>query len=140
EQRGDMDQILMPKLPRVEEDATVRLPGQRKIDIQALVNRAKEAGKRAGEGVVAEPMNLKALTPKAPQPAMTAARTDRAKKPAAARKPAGECPYKAGSKIVHAKFGGGVVVSVKDGDDPELTIAFPKGGVKKILASFVKPG
>ncbi|MHB8996024.1 MAG: ATP-dependent helicase [Armatimonadota bacterium] len=139
EQRGDMDQILMPKLPRLEEEATVRLPGQRKIDIQALVNRAKEAGKRAGESVVAEPLNQKPLTPKRPEPAMTAARPERKKKPVPERKPAGECPYHAGSKIVHAKFGNGVVVSLKDGDDPELTIAFPKGGVKKILASFVKP-
>ena len=136
EQRGDMDQILMPQRPTLEEDAVVRLPGQRKIDIQALVNRAREAGKCAGEGME-EPAPRRPAA--AAKPTMTAARPERGKRAAAEPKPASTCPYHAGSKVVHAKFGGGVVVSLKEGDDPELTIAFPKGGVKKILASFVKP-
>ena len=139
DERGDMDQLLMPQRPTLEEDAVVRLPGQRKIDIQALVNRAREAGKRAGESAPAEPPRRPAVA--APtKPAPTAARPERDRKPATKEaRPAAACPYHAGSKIVHAKFGQGVVVSVKEAEDAELTIAFPKGGVKKILASFVKP-
>jgi hypothetical protein len=46
--------------------------------------------------------------------------------------------FRAGSKIVHRKFGHGVVVSASDEDEPVLTIAFPQAGVKKILASAVQ--
>ncbi|HEX3032178.1 MAG TPA: DNA helicase PcrA [Bacillota bacterium] len=44
-----------------------------------------------------------------------------------------------GDKVEHAKFGVGVVVSVKgEGPDAEISIAFPSGGVKKLIAQYAK--
>jgi DNA helicase-2/ATP-dependent DNA helicase PcrA len=39
--------------------------------------------------------------------------------------------------VRHSKFGEGVVIEIKpDGSDEEITIAFKKSGVKRVLASF----
>lgn len=49
------------------------------------------------------------------------------------------CEYTLGDKVQHAKFGTGVIVSVKgEGLDAELSIAFPAGGVKKLIAQYAK--
>ncbi|MED3662481.1 DNA helicase PcrA [Ureibacillus terrenus] len=48
-----------------------------------------------------------------------------------------EFQWKVGDKAVHAKWGTGVVVSIKgEGDDMELDIAFPDKGIKRLLAKF----
>ncbi|CDN46173.1 hypothetical protein, partial [Paenibacillus sp. P22] len=46
--------------------------------------------------------------------------------------------FAAGDKVVHKKWGTGVIVSVKGtGNDTEIQIAFPAPvGLKKLLASF----
>lgn len=45
--------------------------------------------------------------------------------------------FSVGDKVAHAKFGQGVVVSVKgDGDDAEVAVAFPQAGVKKLIAKY----
>ncbi|MHB8170205.1 MAG: DNA helicase PcrA [Thermincolia bacterium] len=45
--------------------------------------------------------------------------------------------YALGDKVEHAKFGQGVIVSVKgSGDDAELSIAFPGAGVKMFIAKY----
>ncbi|AJY75236.1 DNA helicase PcrA [Paenibacillus beijingensis] len=53
---------------------------------------------------------------------------------------AGDAPrsFAAGDKVAHAKWGSGVIVSVKGtGNDTELQIAFPAPvGLKRLLASF----
>ncbi len=42
-----------------------------------------------------------------------------------------------GQRIVHGKFGQGTVVSVQgDGADQQLTVAFPQGGVKKLIVAY----
>ncbi len=47
--------------------------------------------------------------------------------------------YVLGDKVEHAKFGPGVIVSVKgEGPDAEISIAFPSGGVKKLIAQYAK--
>ncbi len=145
ERRGELNALLSPQPPADEDDATGREPGERKIDIVALVNKAKQNGRllaereaadrKAPASEVAEPPRPRGR-PDARQPIAVKGK----RKAAAADKPATKCPYHAGSRVVHKKFGGGVVVSVGDGDDPELVIAFPKQGVKKILASYVAPG
>lgn len=44
-----------------------------------------------------------------------------------------------GRKVMHEKFGVGIIVSVQNsGDDKKLTIAFDKQGVKVLLLSFAK--
>lgn len=48
--------------------------------------------------------------------------------------------YKLGDKVIHAKFGVGTVISlVADGDDTQVTVAYPAPtGIKKLMASFAK--
>jgi DNA helicase-2/ATP-dependent DNA helicase PcrA len=145
ERRGEVNGMLMPQPPADEDDATSRAPGERKIDIVALINKAKHNGRLLADREAAAP------APPAPEPEPprrrghaqpTAPIPVKAKKKsaAAADKPASACPYHAGSRVAHKKFGQGMVVSVGEGEDPELVIAFPKQGVKKILASYVTPG
>ena len=46
--------------------------------------------------------------------------------------------YRAGEKVEHAKFGKGIIVSVKgEGQDAELTVAF-QGELKKLIAGYAK--
>ncbi|MCE5240499.1 UvrD-helicase domain-containing protein [bacterium] len=151
ERRGELNSLLSPQPPADEDDATGRQPGQRQIDIVALINRAKHNGRLLAEREAAEAADAKPA-PAAPEPPAERGRrrarpepnqpipVKPKKKADGAEKPAAACPYRAGSRIVHKKFGGGVVVSVGEGEDPELVIAFPKQGVKKILASYVAPG
>ncbi|MDB5080356.1 MAG: UvrD/REP helicase [Chloroflexi bacterium] len=50
---------------------------------------------------------------------------------------AGGVKYKAGEKVMHAKFGKGMVVSSKpSGTDEEVTVAFDGQGIKRLMASF----
>ena len=45
--------------------------------------------------------------------------------------------YKAGEKVMHVKFGKGMVVSSKvSGTDEEVTVAFDGQGIKRLMASF----
>jgi DNA helicase-2/ATP-dependent DNA helicase PcrA len=45
--------------------------------------------------------------------------------------------FKAGQKVVHAKFGSGLVIESRmSGDDEEVSVAFETGGLKRLLASF----
>jgi DNA helicase-2/ATP-dependent DNA helicase PcrA len=56
--------------------------------------------------------------------------------PPVQRKPR-ELEFRAGLRVHHAKFGEGVVIESKaDGSDEEVTVAFKKAGIKKLLASF----
>jgi DNA helicase-2/ATP-dependent DNA helicase PcrA len=42
-----------------------------------------------------------------------------------------------GDKVRHAKWGDGVVVSVRGKEDEaEYQVAFPDGGIKKLLAQY----
>jgi DNA helicase-2/ATP-dependent DNA helicase PcrA len=53
-------------------------------------------------------------------------------------KPAGES-YKVGQKVKHAVFGTGTVLgSVGEGDEAQVTVAFPNVGVKKLVAGFAR--
>lgn len=47
--------------------------------------------------------------------------------------------FRPGEKVLHEKFGKGVVVSVKqEADDVQYSVAFPEVGIKKLLQSFAK--
>lgn len=49
----------------------------------------------------------------------------------------GELQFKAGDKVLHAKFGKGMVVSSKaSSGDEEVTVAFDGQGIKRLMASF----
>jgi len=48
-----------------------------------------------------------------------------------------ELSFRPGQRVRHSKFGEGVVIESKaDGSDEEVTIAFSKSGIKRVLASF----
>ena len=45
--------------------------------------------------------------------------------------------YRAGQRVKHAQFGEGIVIESKlDRNDEEVTVAFKKAGIKRLLASF----
>ncbi len=47
------------------------------------------------------------------------------------------CPPSLGQKVRHKVFGEGRVVSSKlTRNDEEVTVAFPEGGIKKLMASL----
>ncbi len=49
----------------------------------------------------------------------------------------GGLQFKAGDKVLHAKFGKGMVVNSKNsGSDEEVTVAFDGQGIKRLMASF----
>jgi hypothetical protein len=71
----------------------------------------------------------------APPPAVGAIPARRAAAPRV-RVP-GERLFRDGDRVVHARFGDGVVVTSKlTRDDEEVTVAFRSGGVKTLLASM----
>ena len=52
----------------------------------------------------------------------------------------GEHRYRDGQKVRHKVFGEGQVVSSKlTRDDEEVTVAFPRQGIKKLMASLAEP-
>jgi DNA helicase-2/ATP-dependent DNA helicase PcrA len=56
--------------------------------------------------------------------------------PAVKQKPR-ELQYPPGLRVHHAKFGEGVVIESRpDGTDEEVTIAFSKSGIKRVLAGY----
>jgi DNA helicase-2/ATP-dependent DNA helicase PcrA len=59
-------------------------------------------------------------------------------KPArSAAAPARELQFRAGQRVKHAQFGEGIVIESKlDRSDEEVTVAFKKAGIKRLLASF----
>jgi DNA helicase-2/ATP-dependent DNA helicase PcrA len=57
--------------------------------------------------------------------------------PVAVRQKSRELSFRPGQRVRHTKFGEGVVIESKpDGGDEEVTIAFKKSGIKRVLASF----
>jgi len=56
-------------------------------------------------------------------------------RPAAA--PSRELQFRAGQRVKHAQFGEGIVIESRlDRNDEEVTVAFKKAGIKRLLASF----
>lgn len=57
--------------------------------------------------------------------------------PSSVSTPKGQGEYKVGERILHSSFGQGTVVSVAgQGEKSELTVAFPQGGIKKLLVAY----
>jgi DNA helicase-2/ATP-dependent DNA helicase PcrA len=51
--------------------------------------------------------------------------------------PAQALSFRSGQRVRHAKFGDGIVIESKiDRNDEEVTVAFEKAGIKRLLASF----
>jgi DNA helicase II / ATP-dependent DNA helicase PcrA len=113
--------------------------GGRKLDIVAILDRARRNGEAASERAAEQ-------TPEAPKPAATrrkaAAPAEPRKKAPAGRKPAAPPgasvgDYQPGDHVTHAAFGQGVVVQVSgEGTGQQLTVAFPKQGVKQLMVAY----
>ncbi|MBU0608050.1 MAG: UvrD-helicase domain-containing protein [Armatimonadetes bacterium] len=58
ERRGELNALLSPQPPADEDDATGRAPGERKIDIVALINKAKQNGRLLADREAAEALAL----------------------------------------------------------------------------------
>jgi DNA helicase-2/ATP-dependent DNA helicase PcrA len=51
--------------------------------------------------------------------------------------PSRQLQFRAGQRVKHAQFGEGIVIESKlDRNDEEVTVAFKKAGIKRLLASF----
>jgi DNA helicase-2/ATP-dependent DNA helicase PcrA len=76
------------------------------------------------------------VTPKAA--AAARASTWDARAPAAqTAEPARRPSFRAGQRVKHASFGEGVVIETRvEHNDEEVTVAFKKAGIKRLLASF----
>ncbi len=48
------------------------------------------------------------------------------------------CELKSGDKVVHAKFGQGIVIEVKGKNNPEVVVAFQTVGLKRLLLEYAK--
>jgi len=49
------------------------------------------------------------------------------------------CDFKKGDRVMHKKFGPGMICDITDtGDDTELEISFDRVGSRRLLASFAK--
>jgi DNA helicase-2/ATP-dependent DNA helicase PcrA len=78
---------------------------------------------------------IEGAAPKAGSSASRAVRWEPAL-PAVKHKPR-ELQFRPGLRVKHTRFGEGVVIESKpDGSDEEVTIAFKKSGIKRVLASF----
>ncbi|NPV46872.1 MAG: UvrD-helicase domain-containing protein [Armatimonadetes bacterium] len=128
ERRGDLEHLLLPPRPKTEDEVLRGGPPRSRIDLTALLARAKENQSIAAERQVAEGAV-------AGSRAGNGQRTGHGGK---AGSVSGEKRFRAGTKVTHKKFGQGIVVSASDDGEVVLTIAFPQVGVKKILASAVE--
>jgi DNA helicase II / ATP-dependent DNA helicase PcrA len=137
ERRGDLEQLLLPRRPKDEDEATERSAGRAGIDLVGLISRARENQQIAAQREAARPEANP--VPAALPPARTR-KAGRSGKPApvAAQPPQDASLFRAGVKVTHRKFGQGIVVVATDEEEPVLTIAFPQAGVKRILASAVQ--
>jgi DNA helicase-2/ATP-dependent DNA helicase PcrA len=97
-----------------------------------------------GDSDVREPSRFLADIPHnliegaAPKPGSSQSRAARWEPtPPSIRSKPRELQFRVGQRVKHSKFGEGVVIESKpDGNDEEVTIAFAKSGVKRVLASF----
>lgn len=54
-------------------------------------------------------------------------------------RPVSNSPYRVGQKVKHAKFGVGIVVAAQgDGDEAQVTVAFPDAGIRKLMLAYAK--
>src|SRR5512135_624888 len=69
--------------------------------------------------------------------AVRASTWDTASNKTRSAEPAPKLTFRSGQRVKHAKFGEGIVIESKvDRNDEEVTIAFEKAGIKRLLASF----
>jgi len=97
-----------------------------------------------GNSDVREPSRFLADIPRdliegaVPKPGSSTSRaTQWEQTPPASKPKAREIQYRPGQRVRHSKFGEGVVIESRpDGSDEEVTVAFKKSGIKRVLASF----
>jgi len=133
----DLSKVLTSSVLGDDDEVTEERYGEKKIDLTDILSRIKRNTDTARTRVheVAEP----ASEGPAPETAETGASVPRSRPAAQTRRgPAvvAGTPFKAGDRVSHPKFGVGVVVRITDGDDPRLTVAFPKLGVKELAAAY----
>jgi DNA helicase-2/ATP-dependent DNA helicase PcrA len=84
---------------------------------------------------------LRAVTPRSAAAAPSASGSRPLGRPAPSATPARPATdsFKIGQKVKHAVFGTGTVLgSVGEGDDAQVTVAFPNVGVKKLVVGFAR--
>lgn len=86
-----------------------------------------------------EEMGLLSARPKPPQNPQTRWTASSPVKTPTVHAPQTNAHFREGDRVSHDSFGTGVVVSIKpSGDDYEIAVAFPGGGVKRLLMSLAK--
>ncbi len=118
------------------------------LDMTEILQRARENEKEAQrrqDKKEAERSEKKTTQPKQAKP--TPKKRKKRKKPSGARSkssrkksPESSVPdeFYEGAKIEHEDFGRGIIVTVQNADIPQLTVAFPEKGLKKLLADHPK--
>jgi len=114
----------------VPDELFKRSPGGRKP--AALARRRNDEYSQVNPWEEAQAASRAALRAVTPRSAVSANPSRPAPKPAAEG-------FKVGQKVKHAVFGTGTVLSsTGEGDDAQVTVAFPNVGVKKLVAGFAR--
>ena len=99
----------------------------RDIPTQLISGTGSFAGMKPKEAMIARASTWE--TPSSPSAGGKATRS--------APAPARELQFRAGQRVKHATFGEGIVIESRiDRNDEEVTVAFKKAGIKRLLASF----
>jgi len=137
-ERYDEVSRLFATEPKMEELAQAPVGGA-KLDLVSILRRAREnavlAREREKEERKAASTKMAAARPGRPGTTMSAG--ERPKRRTGKMRAASQgCQgFRAGEKIIHPKFGKGIVVSCTEA---EVTVAFPDQGVKKLSLDYAK--
>lgn len=115
---------VQPRIFDTGEEAFEAATGGRQIDVAAILRRAREQTGEGGRSASERP----------------AGKRRRTRRPSTESAEESAAPWKAGDRVVHPKFGQGIVVSAEpDREDWKVTVAFKGGGgVRKLLAAAAR--
>jgi len=128
--RQDISRLARPQIFE-EEFEELEHPSGRKLDLTRILSRKRKAGdgpppKRPAESRPSAPLGDGARR-------TTVKRQTKVKSPTAGS----DGEFRTGTKVRHAKFGDGIVVSNEgEGDDAIVTVAFVSTGVKKLALQY----
>jgi DNA helicase-2/ATP-dependent DNA helicase PcrA len=128
--RQDVSRLARPQVFE-EEFEELEHPSGRKLDMTRILSRKRKAGD--------EPPPKRAVESRPPVPLGDGSRRTTVKRQVRSRPqvPSGDGEFRTGTKVRHAKFGDGIVVSNEgEGDDAIVTVAFVSTGVKKLALQY----
>ena len=132
--RQEISALVAPRI--AEEELLEEQVGGRKLDLTQVLSRARRGGTASSEQAGTERKRPSGVASAASRPG----RPSTAKRSGAGKTKGEELSaedLRTGMKVVHPQFGRGVVVRTDGaGEDLVVTVAFPRGGIKKLAAQY----